>query len=297
MDASENVASASAPVLGDLRPIAPIELEGIDLDALRSGPPIIEWVDPCSLFVDEAYQRNVSPRGRKLIEKIISNWDWSKFKPPICAFAEIEGNAVLKVLDGQHTAIGAASHPDISLIPVVVVEAADTASQAKSFVSHNTDRIAVTNLQLHRAALTSGDEKAVTVQQTCDRAGVRILRQPPSTGIYEVGDTIAVQSIYALVERRFAIGARKVLDILVNAGFAPITVAQIKAAEFLITDPDHAAKVTPEDLTEAIRGCYAIDHDEAKRLAVSHKAPLWRALVMVWFKKCRKRRAATKGLQ
>jgi len=286
----------SSQTLEDLRQVAPIDMEQIEAGQLSSGPPIIEWVAPCSLYVDEAYQRNISPRGRKLIEKIVGSWDWSRFKPPICAFAEVSGQSVLKVLDGQHTAIGAASHPGIKEIPVVVVEAADTASQAKSFVSHNTDRIAVTNLQLHRAALTSGDEKAVTVQQVCERAGVRILRQPPSTGIYEVGDTIAVQSVYSLVERRFAIGARRVLDVLVGAGFAPITVAQIKAAEFLLNDPDHAAKVTPEDLIEAIRDCYVVDHDEAKRLAVSHKAPLWRALVMVWFKKCRKRRAATKGL-
>lgn len=280
----------------DLRQVAPIDIKDLAPNVPTSGPPIIEWVDPTSLYIDETYQRDISPRGRKLIDKIIQNWDWAKFKPPITCFEEIDGKTILKVLDGQHSAIAAASHPTIKQIPTVIVEAPDTASQANSFVSHNADRTAVTNLQLHKAALAAGSETALTVHQTCERAGVRILKQPPGNGLYRIGDTVAVQQVYSLVNKRFAIGARQVLEILVKAECTPISVSQIKACESLLFDDEYKGKVTAEDLIETIKGGHMVDGDEAKKTAYQFKQTLWSALAMVWFKKCRKRRKSTKGL-
>ena len=283
--------------LSVLRRVAEIDLGDGEPNEPHSGPPIIEWVDPRSLYVDESYQREISPRGVKLIRMIATGWDWSKFKPPICALGEHDGAAVLVVNDGQHTAIGAACNPWVDQIPVVVVETPDIKTKALSFIGHNVNRIAVTNLQLHHAALAASDERAQTVQQVCDRAGVKILKQPPGDGVYEVGETLAVKGIYGLVERRFAIGARKVLEVLVQGECAPVSIAQIKAVEFLMNDPDHAGKIEPDDLVDTIRGGYAVDFDEARRLSVSHKTAVWRALVMVWFKKCKKRRKAVAGLE
>ena len=71
------------------------------------------------------------------------------------SYAEHEGQTVLKVIDGQHTAIACASHPSIELIPVMIVEAADTAVQAAAFVGQNTERLGVTALQIHRAAVVA----------------------------------------------------------------------------------------------------------------------------------------------
>jgi len=128
----------------NLRAIEPISITDLDTAEPETGEPICERVDPKSLFVDPAYQRNIGERGLRQIRRIIEAWCWTKFKPPICAYAEEDGRTVLKVLDGQHTAIAAASHPHIDMIPVMIVEAAETAAQAAAFVGQNTQRVAVT---------------------------------------------------------------------------------------------------------------------------------------------------------
>ncbi len=63
-------------------------------------------VKPSTLLVDERYQRGLSERSIKLIRKIVSEWDWRAFKPPVV----VDVGAGLEVIDGQHTAIGAATH-------------------------------------------------------------------------------------------------------------------------------------------------------------------------------------------
>jgi hypothetical protein len=105
----------------NIRPIAPISIASVTPHQPSTGMPICELVDPTDLFVDPAYQRDVSERGLSQIRRMIESFDWAKFKPPICAYAETDGRTVLKVLDGQHTAIAAASNPFVSQIPVVIV--------------------------------------------------------------------------------------------------------------------------------------------------------------------------------
>lgn len=87
------------------------------------------------------------------------------------------------MIDGQHTAIAAASHPDIALIPVMVVEAVDQAERAGAFIGHNRDRLNITPMQMHYAAVAAGDEDALTVEQVCARAGVKILRLRADGGV------------------------------------------------------------------------------------------------------------------
>ncbi|AFL51395.1 hypothetical protein [Sinorhizobium fredii] len=115
------------------------------------------------------------------IRRIIESFDWAKFKPPICNYAEQGGETVLKVLVGQHTAIAAASNPHVSRIPVMIVEAEDTVAQAKAFIGQNTERLGVTKLQLHQAALAAADEDAQTLELVCQRAGVTVLKRPAPT--------------------------------------------------------------------------------------------------------------------
>ena len=153
--------------LGDL---APAEI--------TTAAPTIEWVDPKTLLVDGEYQRHLSEASISLIRRIVAGWDWARFKPPVVARTE-EG---LEVIDGQHTATAAATHPAIELIPVIVVEAAAVADRARAFVGHNRDRLNVTKMQMHFSAVAAGDEDAMTVTQVCDRAGVKILRGPPGGG-------------------------------------------------------------------------------------------------------------------
>src|SRR4051812_39902397 len=78
-----------------------------------------EDVDPTRLYVDDQYQRALSRKSHALIRKIVANWDWGRFKPPVVAEEEYG----FDVIDGQHTAIAAASHPGITKIPVMIIEA------------------------------------------------------------------------------------------------------------------------------------------------------------------------------
>ena len=104
----------------------------------------------------------------------------------------------LHVIDGQHTAIAAASHPGIETIPVMIVDAPEQVERARAFMGHNRDRVAITTTQLFHAAVAAGDPDAVTVQQICERAGARVLKNPPPNGTYDVGDTVAVKSLLVM---------------------------------------------------------------------------------------------------
>lgn len=274
----------------NIRPIEPVNIADLDYDKPETGEPICERVDPKTLFVDPAYQRSVGERGLRQIRKIIEAWCWTKFKPPIVAYADHEGGTVLKVLDGQHTAIAAASHPHIDMIPVMIVEAAETAAQAAAFVGQNTQRVAVTPLQVFFAELTAGDPDAIDVQNTCDRAGVTIVRTPPSRSDFKPAETLSISAIKGLVDRRGVMKARMILEVLAKANLAPITADHIKATEYLMTEPEFCDAFDPEDLTREIETSGKAAEHEAKVFSVAQKVPMWRALAVQWFKKTRKKR-------
>ena len=104
------------------------------------------------------------------------------------------------VVDGQHTAIAAAMHPDVSEIPIMIVPADSRAAQANAFVGHNRDRLNITPMQMHFAALAAGDEDAMTIDQVCQRAGVKMLRTPPAANVYRPAETVAVNAIGARIK-------------------------------------------------------------------------------------------------
>src|SRR5262249_36277513 len=148
---------AQARTLMTLRLIKPIPLVGLDLNEIGSKPPVFEWVDPCSLQVEASYQRNLSKNSITLIRRIASVFDWAHLKPPVCAR---DGNGGLFCIDGQHTAIAAVSR-GVERIPVMIVEAGDVKRRAKAFVSHNTDRLNITPLQMFASRLAAEDPAAL----------------------------------------------------------------------------------------------------------------------------------------
>ena len=304
-DQRANLASCStpsgAPEVSDnlsatpaLRPVAPICIKGLTPHAPPTGEPIFERVNPADLLVDETYQRDLSPKSIALIQKIVSEWDWRRFKPPVVAFAD----GGLQVIDGQHTAIAAASHPDIEAIPVMVVEAPELQSRALAFIGHNRDRLQVTAMQLHHAAVAAGEDSAVTVEQVCARAGVILVRSAYGGRQWKAGETTAINAVRALTEKRGAQRARQILDALVQAGLAPILTHHIKAAEMLFSQADYAEQLEvigdggAADLAQAIKALGDGADKEARVFAAAQCVPYWRALGVIWFRKCRKRRKA-----
>jgi hypothetical protein len=272
-----------------LRQIQPVGLTGLTPKAPSSGVPTFDMVDPRDLWVDPAYQRPVGEKGIRQVRQIIEHFDWSKFSPPVCSFAEdASGKSVLKVIDGQHTAIACASHPMVRQIPVMVVDAASTVAQAEAFIGQNRDRLGVSRLHLHYAAVTAEEPEAVTVDNACKGAGVTLLRFTPKT--YEPGQTVAVAAIYALTAKRGALHTRQVLRMLGKAEMAPITTDQIKAVDHLLSTDEFKDAFEPDALIETISKTDWSVNDEAGRFAATHKVPKWQALASVWFQRVRKRR-------
>lgn len=252
--------------------------------------PVFEWVAPATLLVDEAYQRALSRDSVGLIRKIVAGWDWNRFKPPVVA-KTTEG---YEVIDGQHTAIAAASNPNIPLIPVMIVTALEAKDRANAFVGHNRDRLALSQASIHYASVAAGDEDALTVQQVCERAGVKLLRYPPSGGEFKAAESVAFVAIRGLVNKRGAMRARVVLQVLAEAQCAPVRADGIKAIDHLLNDAEYKGQVEASDLTTALLNLGPEADREARIFAAAHSVQIWRGLTVILFKEARRgrRRAA-----
>jgi hypothetical protein len=197
------------------------------LPQLDLGPtPELRWVKPTTLSVDDTYQRNLTRKSRKLISKLILNFSWSKMKPPIV----VDTNGILHCIDGQHTAIAAATL-QIPQIPIFVVSAQSQKERAGAFVAHNRDRLVLSPLDLYRAKQAQGDKDALDTAEACRRAGVHIKIINQTTARIDVGDTMAVATVQRLVKRQGLDKAVAVLEALVKGGRAPISASEIDAVE------------------------------------------------------------------
>lgn len=272
------------------RPITPMNLPGAEPGVPPTEPPVFSWVDPKSLLVDEVYQRELSRGSVELIRKIVTRWDWARFKPPVVA----EGPGGLEVIDGQHTAIAAATHGGIEKIPVMVVRAAEVSDRARAFVGHNRDRLTLSQVQIHYANVAAGDEDALTVQQVCERAGVKLLRYPPGNGEFKAGESLAIAAVRSLVNKRGAMRARVVLQVLAEAHCAPVRSDGIKAVDTLLHDAEYKGQVTAADLTTALTALGPQAERDARVFAAAHNVSAWKGLTVVLFKEARRgrRRAA-----
>ena len=273
--------------LAELRPVAAITAPLVP-GKPPTAVPVFMDVAPTELLIDGSYQRDLSDRGLRLIGRIVEAWDWRRFKPPVCAWTE----RGLVVIDGQHTAIAAATHGGLATIPVMVVEAKDAKDQASAFVGHNRDRLALAPVQIHTAAVQAGDPDALHLQAICEAAGVSIVRSPHGGRKYKPGETIAIATISSLIRDHGDKGATDMLRILVDGGCAPVAKDHIRAVEELLTKPEYALEINPADLPAAIRKAADTAEKDAKLFAADHATSFWRGLVNVWFRAVKKRRRA-----
>lgn len=272
------------------RSVIALDLPGAAPGTPPTAKPEIVWVKPGELLIDATYQRDLSEQSIRLIRRIVEGWDWRRFKPPVTARTE-QG---LEVIDGQHTAIAAETHGGIAEIPVVVVQAEAQVDRAQAFIGHNRDRLGITAVQMHAAAVAAGDEDALRVARICETADVTVLRIPPAGGVYKLRTTIAVAAVRALVAAEDEADAVWILRALADANLAPITAAHIRALQHLVT-AEEFAEVDRDALVRAIQASPGkIAEQEAKEHAAVHRVPVWRGLAAVWFKVARKlgRRAA-----
>ncbi len=214
--------------LRSIRALAPESLRGIKPAEIAGPPPRFEWVDPCEIYVEEQYQRDVVESGIALIRRIYSGFDWAKFKPPVCIMHPEAG--VLVCIDGQHTAIACATHPGIKTIPVMIVTAADLKSRAGAFVGQNRERVALTPMAIYRGELVAGDVHALAVERACRVAGVSVLDNSINLrDKHPVGSTIAIGTMTSIARKLGSDVLADVLKVLVAAKRGPIKAGEISA--------------------------------------------------------------------
>lgn len=244
-----------------IRTVEAMQLPDVVPGMVSDAKPETIWVKPEELKIEGSYQRDLSTRSVNLIKKIISNWSWERMKPVICAYNE---DKELVVIDGQHTAIAAATHPGISEILAMIVTGAEIENRASAFIGHNQDRVNVTPSQLYYASLEAGDEVAIALQAACENSGALIRRYPPPNGKWKVGEAICVKALLDVVKHKGKPGGSRLMNILVNAKRAPMNALEVKAIYQLLYTSEWKGKFEDEDLTLAIR---ARPHDDWKRAA------------------------------
>ena len=256
-----------------VRAVVPlVNLKGLATSPLNE-PPTMMWVAPTDLHVDESYQRNLSKSSMKLIARIVQAWNWSHYKPPICTK---DADGKIYVLDGQHTAIAAATHPSIKQIPIMVVSAAEARQRARAFIGHNKDRISVTAIQMHFSSIAAEDSESLTIDRVCRSAGVTIVKS--GVGGFKPRDTVALHAIRSTLRRHGEALTRKALEALAGADLTPIRSDEIKAAAHLLTQGRTAESITA--------GAKALSYDDAIAAARTYAAdtglPIYEALAIVY---------------
>lgn len=233
-----------------IRPIAALNVPH-KRDVILSTPPELRVVDPTELRVEAAYQRDLSGKSMKLIRKIVTEWDWTKFKPPICA----ETDAGLFIIDGQHTAIAAASHPEIKTIPVMVVPSQKMERRAEAFVAHNRDRLAMTPAQVLHAEYAAGNFEVRGVVDTIIGAGGNVPRLTPMRRSAKPGQVTAINEMKAIHRSAGPEVLDRVIRVAVAAGIAPISFTVARALRIIFTEKNFSgvADLPNQRLADALR--------------------------------------------
>lgn len=278
--------------MSKLRQIKPLNVKDILPSMLPEDQPEFKWVDPKELYIEENYQRSLGERSITTIRRIVKDFSWAKYKPPVVS---IGAGGKMCVIDGQHTAIAAASHPKLPKIPVMIVVTGTEKERAQAFMGQNKDRVAVTSMQLFYSAMAAGDETAIKAKKALDESGCVLLKFRPL--VWVEGQTLAAGSVLKLAERFGEKGLTRILDILMNAKRAPVTAAEMNAVALLLHDKDWHGKFEDEDLSDTIRTKsieqWQADADAHVRKGM--KMPMNKALAITWFKHVPKRKGPAAG--
>lgn len=232
---------------GEKRAVRPIPVSGLSPSALKSAKPEFIEVDPSTLTVETKYQRDLSAKSLKLIKRIVEHFSWAKFKPPVC----VRQGSEIFVIDGQHTAIGAASHPDIDRIPVMIVDAGTVAARADSFVAHNRDRVAMSPYQVFHGEVAAQDSEALAINRAVLAGGGSVPRHPPSGGKYKIGHISGVSRLQRVFKAHGASVVTRAVDIGVRGRCAPISATILSAITALLTREEYR-EVDREDVVTAL---------------------------------------------
>lgn len=246
--------------------------------------PVLDWIDKGLIGIDPTYQRGLDEAR---VQRILDWFAWDSFGAVVIAPA---ADGRFHCTDGQHRLEAAKRHPNVTVVPAIIIHATGVQAEAENFVTLNKDRKNPTPLDIYWAELAAKDPEAVTASQVAERAGVTILRYLAGSTKYQPGNTMAIGGLRALIDRRGAMKARQILELVKS--LAPISANHLKAAEALLIDPEFTQDVETSDLAETIARLGNTIELEANAFAETHRMPKWRAWASLWFRKTRKKRKA-----
>ena len=278
--------------VGDHRRVGPIAIPSkFKPNAVDGSPPEMRLVTPSDLLVEPAYQRDLSGRSVTLIRKIVSGWDWAKFKPPVCA----ETDDGLFVIDGQHTAIAAASHPSVPAIPVMVVGAEKIEQRAEAFVAHNRDRLAMSALQIFHAEVAAGGAEARAIMAVVTKVGATVPRTVPLKDQARLGQIIAINEVRAVYRKAGSGWIERIVRIALLSKVQPIGTTVVRALRMLLSEQRffEAAHLSDAEIADAL-GSIANVEMASQRHGAATGQGRYRACVMLILEatKARQGRAA-----
>lgn len=205
------------------------------------GPqPSLKWVDVADIISNAAYQRSVEgQKSKRIIASIGRDFRW-----PLCNAIVVCANGAGKfyVIDGQHRVEGARL-AGARQLPALVFPKMSVEQQAEIFVNCNSERVAMSTMQLYYARLAAGAKDARQVASLLKETGLTIPRYPKQARQLEAGETMAVKLFFRLInnyERQFLVVALKA----VAAGVAN---KPGEATASLITGACLALTVVPGD--------------------------------------------------
>lgn len=161
-------------------------------------PPVMEWVAPRELRVDETYQRSMeSSTSQALIRRIATFWDWGLCQPVNVARRE---DGSLWIVDGQHRHAAAIMRGDIPHLPCVILAFRDRAEEAAAFVALNQQRRALGAVDVFKASLAAGDEDATAIMQTIRDAGLDLAKHQ-NYAVWRPGQLYCIPTIKGAFRR------------------------------------------------------------------------------------------------
>jgi hypothetical protein len=138
--------------------------------------PEIRWVKCKSLLVDHAYQRMAEePASRNLIRSIAENWDW-RLCGPLTVSDRSPPEPGLYVIDGQHRLAAARIRGDIDEVPCIISRFAGIEDEARLFVSLNSARRQVGDVEKFHARVASKDHYALAAKRVIEDSGLSVAR-------------------------------------------------------------------------------------------------------------------------
>lgn len=194
----------------DIRAIETAGYAKLKVPASFGKTPKLEWIAIKSLVVDQQYQREITPVGRKNIRHIAENFNWSMFTTVMVAPI---GGSRYAIVDGQHRTTAAALC-GIEKVPCEVIEAV-RGEQAAAFRAVNANTTRPHTIQLFHASVAAGEPAALRVVEVCRLAGVRIARTLGPLRDYE---TFCVGAIGKGIQRHGEAVVTLALQAIVHSG-------------------------------------------------------------------------------